>query len=102
SDVFEQLERFEGAEADGLDARALRYAELDPIGTRSVARVRDQLVRALRARPTPSRSLDDDEESLSLALLAAYPDRVARRRAPRSDDLFFAEGGSAKLDPGSV
>jgi ATP-dependent helicase HrpB len=37
-----------------------------------------------------------------MATLAAYPDRVARRRAPGSDEIVLAGGGSARLDPASV
>jgi ATP-dependent helicase HrpB len=43
-----------------------------------------------------------DEEALLLATLAAYPDRVARRRAAGSDEIVLAGGGSARLDPASV
>ncbi|HEY6097986.1 MAG TPA: ATP-dependent helicase C-terminal domain-containing protein, partial [Anaeromyxobacter sp.] len=42
------------------------------------------------------------EEALLLATLAAYPDRVGRRRAPGSDEIVLAGGGSARLDPASV
>jgi ATP-dependent helicase HrpB len=43
-----------------------------------------------------------EEHALLLATLAAYPDRVARRRAPGSDEVVLAGGGSARLDPASV
>jgi ATP-dependent helicase HrpB len=36
------------------------------------------------------------------ATLAAYPDRVARRRAPGGDEVVLVGGGSARLDPSSV
>jgi ATP-dependent helicase HrpB len=39
---------------------------------------------------------------LLLATLAAYPDRVARRRATGSDEVVLAGGGSARLDPACV
>lgn len=38
-----------------------------------------------------------DEERLLRAILAAYPDRVARRREPRSDRLLLASGSGATL-----
>jgi ATP-dependent helicase HrpB len=37
-----------------------------------------------------------------MATLAAYPDRVARRRAPGSDEIVLTGGGSARLDPACV
>lgn len=42
------------------------------------------------------------DDALLLATLAAYPDRVGRRRAPGSDEIVLAGGGSARLDPASV
>jgi ATP-dependent helicase HrpB len=37
-----------------------------------------------------------------MAALAAFPDRVARRRAPGSDEVVLVGGGSARLAPESV
>jgi ATP-dependent helicase HrpB len=37
-----------------------------------------------------------------MATLAAYPDRVGRRRAAGSDEVVLVGGGSARLDPASV
>ena len=54
-----------------------------------------------RALP-PSHPLSPTEEALLLATLAAYPDRVARRRSPGSDEIVLTGGGSARLDPSSV
>ncbi len=42
------------------------------------------------------------EEALLLATLAAYPDRVARRREPGAAEVVLVGGGSATLDPASV
>ncbi len=44
----------------------------------------------------------DTELALLLATLAAYPDRVARRRTPGSAEVVLAGGGSARLDEASV
>ncbi len=52
--------------------------------------------------PTPTPTSTATEQALLLATLAAYPDRVARRRAPRSAEVVLAGGGSARLDEGSV
>jgi ATP-dependent helicase HrpB len=45
---------------------------------------------------------DASETALLAATLAAFPDRVARRRAPGSDEVILVGGGSARLAPESV
>jgi ATP-dependent helicase HrpB len=42
------------------------------------------------------------EQAMLAATLAAYPDRVARRRASGSDEVVLVGGGSARLAPESV
>jgi ATP-dependent helicase HrpB len=49
--------------------------------------------------PTPRAAR---EELLRLAVLAGFPDRVAKRRAPGSDELLLSAGGAVQLSPGSV
>jgi ATP-dependent helicase HrpB len=64
---------------------------------------------------SPGVSLSDEQESeLLISILAGYPDRVARRRAPavgaraaetagaRDDELLLSGGGAAALAPESV
>ena len=60
------------------------------------AKSRDAASAAERSRETP------EEHALLLATLAAYPDRVARRRSSGSDEVVLVGGGSARLDPASV
>jgi ATP-dependent helicase HrpB len=58
--------------------------------------------------PTPTRTPTrtppptSPDDALLAATLAAYPDRVARRRAPGSDEIVLFGGGSARLDAASV
>jgi ATP-dependent helicase HrpB len=52
--------------------------------------------------PTATQGTTPTEHALLLATLAAYPDRVARRRAPGSDEIVLVGGGSGRLDPASV
>ena len=71
-----------------------------------------QLERALRARggeagagvraqpAGPSRPGARDE-ALLLSVLAGFPDRVARRRAPGSAEVLLSAGGTAQLSPSS-
>lgn len=94
-DVFALLARFEAAQGQGFDAQTLRYAGLDVGATLAVERVRKQLVRGLagdRAGGT-GLSTGSPDEALGMAVLAGWPDRVARRVRPR--EYAFASGGSA-------
>jgi ATP-dependent helicase HrpB len=97
SDVLELRDRFtdartRGAHSAGIDSHALQ----------SVERVRKQLKR-LGLKPS-SQVLDATavDEGLQRALLEAFPDRVAKRRRPKSPEVVFAAGGSATLDANSV
>ncbi|HSB16735.1 MAG TPA: ATP-dependent helicase HrpB [Bryobacteraceae bacterium] len=59
-------------------------------------RVYQQIRRSAR----PERQKKHDETALLASVLAAFPDRVARRR--QGDELLLAAGGSAVLSPLSV
>ena len=96
SDLIDDLDAFYGsrkgrARGSGLDAGVLH----------TVDRAAKQLERLvdMRARVPDSDAAVD--EALQLALLTAYPDRVGRRRAPRSAEVVFAGGGSGTLAPSS-
>jgi ATP-dependent helicase HrpB len=52
---------------------------------------------AARTSPTPADASTNHEEDLRRAVLAAWPDRVARRRAPGSPRLVLATGHGAIL-----
>lgn len=98
SDLLELLERYEQGQRGGA-----RQAGLDAGAMSSVDRVTKQLSRVLDAdRVNAPRTNAEREDSLLRAVLAGYPDRVARRRKPRAPELVFAAGGSATLDPASV
>ncbi len=98
SDLLELLERYEqglrgGARAAGLDAGALS----------SVERVTKQLGRLLDDRRASSPRTTVERERAGLrAILAGYPDRVAKRRRARAPEVVFAAGGAATLDSTSV
>lgn len=98
SDLLELLERYEQGQRGGA-----RAAGLDPGAVSSVDRVTKQLSRVLDSdRVNSPRTNVERETSLLRAILAGYPDRVAKRRRPRTPELVFAAGGSATLDPSSV
>jgi ATP-dependent helicase HrpB len=98
SDLLELLERYEqglrgGARAAGLDAGALA----------SVERVTKQLGRLLDEGRSQSPKTNAARDAACLrAILAGYPDRVAKRRRPRAPEIVFAAGGSATLDATSA
>jgi ATP-dependent helicase HrpB len=59
-----------------------------------------QVVRQIRRMVNPPRQTRRDEDALLLSVLAAFPDRVARRR--QGADLQLAAGTPAQLAPAST
>lgn len=89
------------ARIDGLEDFARRGrapAALRAGPARQVLQARDQIRRAVSA-PAPDRGRRDarDVEAVEIALLAAFPDRVARRRAPGSDRAVMVGGRGVRL-----
>jgi ATP-dependent helicase HrpB len=95
----------EGAAAAAAlgDARGLRErrsapptASSDLIDLEGPEQARVQIERILGASPRePDR--EKREEALRIAALAAFPDRVAKRRTPGSSEVLLASGGSASF-----
>ncbi len=96
SDLTSALARFEEASNARFEPSALRAMQIDIGAARAVDRAARHLASLVRTQAPPAR---DRDESLRIALLAAYPDRVARR--VRAEDLALAQGGSASLSPSS-
>ena len=100
SDLLDDLDAMERARGDGMRADRLRREGLD-IGTaHQVARTADQLARNVEYRGH-GMSEEEIDEQLLVSILAAFPDRVGKRRAPRSSEIVFAGGGSGTLSPSS-
>jgi ATP-dependent helicase HrpB len=59
----------------------------------------EQTVRQVRRIVNPPRQKHKDEDALLMSVLAAFPDRVARRR--QGAQLQLADGGPAQLAPSS-
>ncbi len=78
-----------------------RDASVDGDAARQVMQVRDQL---LRQMPTnaPRKKAGDDEEQLSKLVLAAYPDRVCRRRESDHAAGVMVGGAGVRLANESV
>jgi ATP-dependent helicase HrpB len=60
----------------------------------------EQIVRQVRRIVNPPKQARRDEDALLISALAAFPDRVARRRS--GGDLQLASGGAAQLVPSST
>jgi ATP-dependent helicase HrpB len=98
SDVIALLALYREAEGSGFSDGVLRAMSLDAGKTRAVARAAERLA-PRRARPS-TMTVDQIDLALQRAILAGYPDRVARRGKGRS--LALAFGGTAELSEGSV
>jgi ATP-dependent helicase HrpB len=98
SDVVLRMELFADAARRGLAPAACRALGLEPRAVRTVERARRQLARLLdSAGAGPA-----DPGVLRRCLLAGFPDRVARRRAPGSPRAVMVGGGGLVLGPESV
>jgi ATP-dependent helicase HrpB len=95
SDLLVRADLFLDAERRGFAAGACRTLGLDPRAVRAVERARRQLARG-------SRRGDADPDRLLRCVLAGFPDRVCRRRAPGSDRAVMVGGTGVVLAPESV
>jgi len=102
SDVLERVERYREAEDARFEAHRLRSFGLDVRSVESVRRAERQLCRLVQDRVQGPGSMDAVERELQRCLLAAFPDRVARRRRRGERDLVLASGGLARLSEQSV
>lgn len=101
SDPVEAVERWLSIESRGLTPERLRREGLSPNAVRTVDRARKQIERHLQ-KQSRAASREEGEAALQLALLTAFPDRVAKRRDGGGQrlgqrELVFAQGGSGKL-----
>jgi ATP-dependent helicase HrpB len=98
SDLLGLLDRFREAEGSSFSAHAIRAIGLDQGAVHAVERARKQLGRIVRnADAKTPQSPKAADEALLIAVLAGFPDRVARRKRAGSRDLALAQGGTAEL-----
>jgi ATP-dependent RNA helicase HrpB len=102
SDLIDDMDALYDARRHGLRVDRLRRDGLDPGAASAADRVARQLARAARdERPAPD-GHDAVDRELRIAILSGFPDRVGKRRAPRSTEIVFAGGGSGVLAPSSA
>jgi ATP-dependent helicase HrpB len=82
SDLLLRAHLFDEAARRQFDPHACRARGLDLRGVRAVERARRQLRHAINSDQPVHREVD--ESTLLRCLLAGFPDRVVRRRAPKS------------------
>jgi ATP-dependent helicase HrpB len=94
SDLIDDLDAILAGRRDGMRG-------LDHAAAHQVDRAARQLERIARDEVRGPASADDVDAALELAILTGYPDRVGKRRAPRSAEIVMCGGGSATLSPTS-
>jgi ATP-dependent helicase HrpB len=100
SDLIDDLDAFLDARAGGLRPDRLRRDNLDIATAFAVDRAAKQLERIVDMSKRPPSDDAAMDRELQIAILTAYPDRVGKRRAPRSNEIVFgpgAGGGSGTL-----
>jgi ATP-dependent helicase HrpB len=99
SDIEALVDAYREAEESRFRDGVLRAIGLDAGATRAVSRAADLLSRSARRGEGSSESAG---VALRTALLAGYPDRVAKRVRAGGRELALAGGGSAELAETSV
>jgi ATP-dependent helicase HrpB len=102
SDLLDDLDALLDARDAGMSAGRLRGLGLDvatAFGVDRAARQLERIAQRRGARPAGGAAVD---QALQIAILTGYPDRVCKRRAPRSADVVFAAGGVGTLAPSSA
>ncbi|WP_232055942.1 ATP-dependent helicase HrpB [Tuwongella immobilis] len=102
SDVLDRLDVLEQFQRTGRTE--FPVGNLVPGAARQLLRLAEQLERQLaregvRAAERPSQSVEDAEVALLRALLAGFPDRVAKRREPGSRRARMVGGRGVQIGP---
>lgn len=101
ADALDRLERLARAESAGFRP-SLRGEGIDPIAAREAVRVRDDLLRLVAHGNGPRATTPPDAAVLvPRLLLAAYPDRVAKRTSTTSNRAAMVGGVSFEIDRAS-
>ena len=100
ADCLDRLERFARARSDGFRG-SLRHQGIDAGAARQVARAVDQLQAAGRRLGSGS-GLDRAAELVPRLVLAAWPDRVARRGSATTNTAKLVGGNGIVIDENSA
>ncbi len=100
SDALDRIDRLARAESRRF-SNSLRDEGTDPIAAREIARVRDDLLRIVRAARAEDDPSTAPPEVIARLLLAAYPDRVAKRTSVSSDNCALVGKVSVEIDRAS-
>jgi ATP-dependent helicase HrpB len=100
ADALDALEALRQGEERGF-SHSLRSQGIDPGVVREAARIRDDLLRALRARSPAADPVADDPRLVISLLLAAYPDRVARRAVSDGNRGTMVGGVAVEIERSS-
>ena len=73
--------------------------DVDANSARRIEQARAQLV---RLAPAEGQRQGSRDQAVLISVLAAFPDRVAKRRAPGSPEVLLASGGAAQLASSSA
>jgi ATP-dependent helicase HrpB len=102
SDLLLRMELFSDAARRGLHASACRALGLEPRAVGAVERARRQFARLLARERHGGPRAAGDAATLGRIVLAGFPDRVARRRAPGAPRAVMVGGTGVVLAPESV
>jgi ATP-dependent helicase HrpB len=94
-------DRYREAEAAGFRSSRVTQLGLDLRALENVERAARQIEKSLPSGPRAPAGGDTDAVLLE-SIFVAFPDRVAVRRAPGSDDFLLAGGRAARQSPASV
>jgi ATP-dependent helicase HrpB len=102
SDLLDRIEALEEFERSGHATGP--WGTLNRGAARFVLQARNQLVRLLHQgiAEITIKEIEEDDHSLLRALLAAFPDRLARRREPGSRRGLMVGGRGVRLAPSSA
>jgi ATP-dependent helicase HrpB len=100
SDVLERVVALEQFEQHGLSDTA--FGPINRNAAKQLFQTRDQLARLVRIKPANSHHIPSSDDSVLRAILAGFPDRVARRREPTSHRALMVGGRGVCLDDSST
>jgi len=101
SDLLDRIDAIEAFEKHGTTRTP--FGELNRASAKVILRARDQFLRSMRQSQSTGSPRDESltqdamEDAFLQALLAAYPDRIARRREPGSGKALMAGSRGVRL-----